>query len=122
VILLLGRFLRIYTEREHLVQTILDPQLARIKADYSGAERHKRISNLYRRYGYKSHFILENYYVGLHANTNSALFDELYPPRNPDMIRFDFLQTLLRGIFQGECLLETCCYYGINTESLRTSF
>jgi len=51
---------------------------------------------------YTSHFLLENYYVGLHAITNTDLFDEIYPPRNPNQVRFDFLVTLLRGIFQGE--------------------
>jgi len=52
--------------------------------------------------GYTSHFLLENYYVGLHANTNTGLFEEIYPPRNHDMVRLDFLVTLLRAIFQGE--------------------
>ncbi|MDR0882639.1 MAG: YidC/Oxa1 family membrane protein insertase [Candidatus Adiutrix sp.] len=39
-------------EREKKIQAILAPQLLAIKAESRGAERHARLSGLYRRYGY----------------------------------------------------------------------
>jgi hypothetical protein len=60
-----------------------------------------------RKNGYKSHFLLNNYYVGINALSNRRFFDEMYPPRDHKVIDLDFLVILLRGIFQGEMNFDT---------------
>ncbi len=60
-----------------------------------------------RKNGYKSHFLLNNYYVGINAISNRRFFDEMYPPRDHKVIDLDFFIILLRGIFQGEMNFDT---------------
>jgi len=60
-----------------------------------------------RKNGYKCHFLLNNYYVGINAISNRQFFDEMYPPRNQRLVDMDFFAILLRGIFQGEMNFDT---------------
>jgi membrane protein insertase Oxa1/YidC/SpoIIIJ len=60
-----------------------------------------------RKNGYKSHFLLNNYYVGINAISNKQFFEEMYPPRDQRLVDMDFFVILLRGIFQGEMNFDT---------------
>ncbi len=64
-------------------------------------------NHILRNNGYKSHYLLNNYYVGINAITNKAFFDEMYPPRVQKTVDLDFFVILLRGIFQGEMNFDT---------------
>ena len=48
----LGRMAQNAKKREDLLQDMMQPQIDRIKAESTGAERQERIAKLYRRYGY----------------------------------------------------------------------
>ena len=48
----LGKAVSAYIKKERLIESILDPQIKKIKATSSGAEQSKRIRNLYNRYAY----------------------------------------------------------------------
>lgn len=52
--------LKTYPQREQTLQKILEPQLARIKEESTGQDRHKRIMGLYERYGYHPIFALRS--------------------------------------------------------------
>jgi len=56
VIFFLNKLFAIYPERERRIQEILVPQIARIKHESSGFERHARIKALYKRYSYNPIF------------------------------------------------------------------
>jgi len=60
-----------------------------------------------RKNGYKSHFLLDNYHVGINAFSKQVFYDELYPPRIKNSITLDYLIILLRGIFQGDMNFDT---------------
>ncbi|MDD2332404.1 MAG: hypothetical protein PHI68_07115, partial [Candidatus Cloacimonetes bacterium] len=62
---------------------------------------------LLRSIGYRSHFLLDNYYTGMHSVLNRDLATEIYPIRELSEVGFHFLKVLLSGIFQGEMALET---------------
>lgn len=48
----LGKAVSAHIKKERLIESILDPQIKKIKATSSGAEQSKRIRNLYNRYAY----------------------------------------------------------------------
>ena len=48
----LTKLFSLYPHREKQLQSILQPQIEKIKKESTGAERHYRISNLYKRYSY----------------------------------------------------------------------
>jgi len=52
LIIFLNWCLSFYPKREKQIQHILSPQIAKIKKESTGAERHSRIKNLYSRYSY----------------------------------------------------------------------
>ncbi|HHY21392.1 MAG TPA: LTA synthase family protein [Bacilli bacterium] len=57
--------------------------------------------------GYKSRFLLDNYYVGHSAVTHTELFDEMYPIRTASSTQIDYFSVLMRGILQGEMRFDT---------------
>jgi len=57
--------------------------------------------------GYKSRFLLDNYYTGFAAITHQDLFEEIYPPRTANTAKSDYFFVLLRGILQGEMRFNT---------------
>ncbi|MCK4889017.1 MAG: YidC/Oxa1 family membrane protein insertase, partial [Candidatus Aminicenantes bacterium] len=48
----LKSLLKKFPERERQIQAILQPQIDKINKETTGVEKHQRISNLYKRYGY----------------------------------------------------------------------
>ena len=48
----LGKAVSNHIRKERLIESILDPQIKKIKATSTGAEQSKRIRNLYKRYSY----------------------------------------------------------------------
>lgn len=57
--------------------------------------------------GYKSRFLLDNYYTGYAAITHADLFEEMYPPRSATATKSDYFVVLMRGILQGEMRFDT---------------
>ncbi len=57
--------------------------------------------------GYKSRFLLGNYYVANNAVTHTELFDEMFPTRTASSTHFDYFAVLMRGILQGEMRFDT---------------
>ena len=48
----LGQSVSVHIKKERLIESILEPQIKKIKATSSGAEQSRRIRNLYKRYAY----------------------------------------------------------------------
>ena len=71
---------------------------------YSG---NSYVNLILRNNGYKSRFVLDNYFVGNNAITHKDLFDEMYPPRAANAAQSDYFVVLFRGIMQGEMRFDT---------------